>query len=204
MTNETSKQFFRRSRDMRYASRWIVGNGIDIGSGDDPLSKLAPHFPLLKSVRDYDLPDGDAMLMEGVANDTYDFVHSSHCLEHLIDPVVALGNWIRICRPGGHLLITVPDEDLYEQGIWPSAFNPDHKWTFTIAKSSSWSPRSANLVYLLCHFINDIEILKVELLDAGFRYNQPVWDQTREALAESAIEFVLRKKANMQHDDTFP
>jgi hypothetical protein len=26
----------------------------------------------------------------------------------------------------------VPDEDLYEQGVFPSTFNADHKWTFTV------------------------------------------------------------------------
>ena len=200
MANETSKQFFRRSADRRYANRWIAGDGIDIGSGDDPLSKLTPYFPLLRSVRPFDLPDGDAMLMDGIPAATYDFVHSSHCLEHLVDPVLALENWIRICRPGGYLIITVPDEDLYEQGVWPSTFNPDHKWTFTIAKPSSWSPKSVNLFDLLHRFVDGIEIIKLELLDSGFQYGQIRLDQTQGALAESAIEFILRKKPPQQTD----
>ena len=39
----------------------------------------------------------------------------------------------------------VPDEDLYEQGQFPSTYNVDHKWTFTILKTTSWSPCSLNL-----------------------------------------------------------
>ena len=72
---------------------------------------LAPLFPLMHSVCARDLADGDAMLMRGVEPDSYDFVHSSHCLEHMLDPTVALENWIRICKKGGRL-VTVPDEDL--------------------------------------------------------------------------------------------
>lgn len=194
VAHETSKQMTRRLSDSRYATRWLQGEGIDIGCGEDSLARMAAFLPLMRSVRSWDLPDGDAMDMAGVKNDSFDFVHSSHCLEHLVDPYVSMANWIRICRPGGHLVITVPDEDLYEQGVFPSTFNPDHKWTFTIAKAESWSPRSVNLFDLIKRFAPVVEVLKIELLDSGFLYGQPRWDQSMGQLSESAIEFVLRKK----------
>ncbi|MBV5346213.1 MAG: methyltransferase domain-containing protein, partial [Rhodoferax sp.] len=75
-----------------------------------------------------------------------DFVHSSHCLEHMRDVREALKNWIRIVKPGGFLILTVPDEDLYEQGQWPSRFNTDHKWSFTIHKERSTMPSSINVI----------------------------------------------------------
>ncbi len=112
MSNETSKQMQRRSVDHRFATRWIRGDGIDIGCGPDPLSNFSEYFPLMKSLRPWDLPDGDAMLMAGVADDSFEFVHSSHCLEHLVDPELALKKWVRICKPAGHLIITIPEEDL--------------------------------------------------------------------------------------------
>ncbi len=194
MANETSKQMLRRSSDRRFSTRWVVGDGIDIGCGPDPLSRPSDFFPLMKSLRPWDLPDGDAMFMASVGDETFDFVHSSHCLEHLADPFLAMANWIRICKQGGHLLVSVPDEDLYEQGVWPSTFNSDHKWTFTILKSSSWSPRSVNVIRLLERFQEEVEIVKIEKLDSGFVYGQPRSDQTLGALAESAIQFVLKKK----------
>ena len=194
MAHETSKQAIRRSADRRYATRWMRGKGIDIGCGHDSLANLVSFFPLITSVRSWDLPDGDGMLMDGVEDGSFDFVHSSHCLEHLLDPTVAMQNWIRICRNGGHLIVTVPDEDLYEQGVWPSTFNTDHKWSFTIAKRQSWSPKSVNVFDLLGQFADDVEILKVELLDSGFVYGQPRQDQSLGALSESAIEFVLRRR----------
>ena len=47
-----------------------------------------------------------------------------------------------------HTWRIVPDEDLYEQGVFPSRFNPDHKATFTVAKRRSWSPVSINVLDL--------------------------------------------------------
>lgn len=202
MAHETSKQATRRGADRRYATRWLTGDGIDIGCGADSLGALGSFFPLMRSVRPWDLPDGDAMEMIGVADDSFDFVHSSHCLEHLVDPYRSLDNWIRICRPGGHVVVSIPDEDLYEQGVWPSTFNADHKWSFTIGKRESWSPRSVNVIDLLSRFLDRVDILKIELLDSGFRYGQGRVDQSMGILSESAIEFVLRKKPASSGADT--
>jgi hypothetical protein len=132
--------------------------------------------------------------MADVADATYDFVHSSHCLEHLHDPAEALSNWFRILRPGGHLIGLVPDEDLYEQGIWPSTFNGDHKWSFTIRKEGSWSPVSRNLVDLLTGLGAAAEIKEIRKLDAKNRDDLPRFDQTMTPMAESAIEFVVRRR----------
>lgn len=193
MVNEASKSSHRRSFDRRFATRFLRGNGIDVGSGSDPISKSSFMFPFIQSIDHWDIEDGDAMLMETVADNSYDFLHSSHCLEHLTDPYMGLGNWIRIVKSGGFLIVTVPDEDLYEQRIFPSKFNPDHKFTFTISKDSSWSPASVNIFDLLGKFNSAVRIIKIELLDSGFDYNMPTTDQTLGMFSESAIEFILEK-----------
>ena len=51
------------------------------------------------------------------------------------DPRSAIIDWYQLVKPGGYLIILVPDKDLYEQGAWPSMFNSEHKWTFTIKKN---------------------------------------------------------------------
>src|SRR5436190_21819017 len=93
--------------------------------------------------------EGDAQTLPGIPAESFDWVYSSHCLEHMRDPREALASWWRVLKPGGFLCVAVPDEDLYEQGIVPSVFNADHKVTFTINKSRSWSPRSFNLTELI-------------------------------------------------------
>jgi SAM-dependent methyltransferase len=189
----TGKAMVRRSYDKRFVARWLVGDGIDIGSGDDPLQNYKPLFPLMGAVHDWDQDEGDAMLMEGVPDERFGFVHSSHCLEHLQDPSIALKNWVRICKPGGHLVLVVPDEDLFEQGVWPSTFNTDHKWSFTIGKSRSWCPKSVNLIDLLRDVLDQVCIIKLELLDINYYYGIGRNAQTMTMMGESAIEIVLRR-----------
>jgi SAM-dependent methyltransferase len=127
--SETTKATARRLRDPRYSERFMVGEAIDIGSGPDPLT--VSMFPKLTSVRTWDLRDGDAQYMRGV-DATFDTVHSSHCLEHMIDPVQAVAAWWSLVRPGGHLVLIVPDWEMYERYQWPSIFNGDHKCAFTV------------------------------------------------------------------------
>ena len=197
--HESSKSIFHKIKDSRYATRYFRGNGFDIGAGNDSLGLYAEFFPLMNSCRAWDLSDGDAELMQSVAENTFDFVHSSHCLEHMVDPRRALDNWIRILKPGGHLVCMVPDEDLYEQQIFPSTFNPDHKVTFTIHKKQSWCSHSINLTDLLANTTHPVQVLKMELLDATYRYHidrltsVTRFDQTMTPIGECAIEFVLKK-----------
>jgi SAM-dependent methyltransferase len=83
------------------------------------------------------------------------------------DPRAALAQWWSLVKPGGVLFVIVPDEDLYEQGFWPSRFNADHKWTFTIAKRRSWSPVSVNLLDL-AKSLPGGEVLDIRLFDTGY------------------------------------
>jgi ubiquinone/menaquinone biosynthesis C-methylase UbiE len=191
---EMSKAISRRLHSPNFLSRYFVGDGVDIGGAPDPLSLYKELFPLIKSVRIWDWPDGDAQYLSGVENETFDFVHSSHCLEHLHDPFEGLRNWSRVIKPGGHLIVTIPDEDLYEQGIFPSTYNLDHKWTFTIHKRDSWSKNSINVVDLLMAMSPELEIISLGLQDYGYRYELPRFDQTLSLASESAIEFIMRKK----------
>ncbi len=198
--HETSKALLRRLHDNRYVARYFVGHGIDIGAGPDLLAQYAEQFPLMRGCRSWDMENGDAQLLSTIADDSLDFAHSSHCLEHMSDPREALHHWLRVLRPGGHLIVTVPDEDMYEQGIFPSTFNGDHKWTFTMYKVQSWSPKSVNLLALLAQFADRAQTIKVEQIDAAFRFNQPRFDQTLTPVAECALEFVLRKLSNQERE----
>ena len=147
---ECSKSIPRRLAHPNFTNRYFVGDGLDIGGKPDPLVLYLELFSRMTSVRTWDWEDGDAQYLQSVADGTYDFVHSSHCLEHLRDPHEGLKNWFRVLKPGGHLIVTIPDEDLYEQGQFPPpTFNKDHKWTFTIFKPTSWSTHSISVLALV-------------------------------------------------------
>lgn len=191
---ECSKSIARRLSDPNFSNRYFVGAGLDIGGKPDPLALYAELFSRIEHVQTWDREDGDAQFLSDVRDEQYDFVHSSHCLEHLLDPRQGLKNWFRVVKPGGYLVILVPDEDLYEQGVFPSAYNQDHKWTFSIYKEKSWSQRSVNLLPLLMELGSQAEVVKVELLSASYRYKLPKYDQTRSPVGECGIEVVIRKR----------
>jgi SAM-dependent methyltransferase len=50
----------------------------------------------------------DGSNLAGVENASYDFVLSSHNLEHFANPVKALKEWQRVLRPGGSLILVLP------------------------------------------------------------------------------------------------
>ncbi|HEU4620702.1 MAG TPA: methyltransferase domain-containing protein [Burkholderiaceae bacterium] len=192
--HELSKSIYRRMSDPGFINHYFVGEGIDIGGAPDPLGQYQQQFPRMGKVRIWDLADGDAQQMSGVPDASYDFVHSSHCLEHLRDPVEGLQNWFRIVKPGGHVTVLVPDEDLYEQGVFPSTFNTDHKWTFTIFKERSWSQQSVNVLALLATLGPAADVQVVRQLNTTFRFGLPRMDQTMTPIGDCAIEFVVRKR----------
>jgi predicted SAM-dependent methyltransferase len=51
-----------------------------------------------------------AETLEGVDTESFDFLCSSHVLEHMENPLSAIENWLRVVKPGGHLMIAVPDK----------------------------------------------------------------------------------------------
>lgn len=191
---ECSKSIARRLADVNFTSRYFVGDGVDIGGKPDPLMLYAELFCRMGSVKTWDWEDGDAQFLASLSDDSLDFVHSSHCLEHLQDPAEGLRNWLRVVRPGGHVIVTVPDEDMYEQGIFPSTYNRDHKWTFTLFKQHSWSDRSVNVLDLVRGLGQAVDIIKIEQLIATYRFDLPRYDQTLSPVGECGIEFVLRKR----------
>lgn len=136
----------------------LAGKGIDIGCGADPITP---------AVRRFDVQDGDANQIIQYVQEEFDFVYSSHCLEHMRNPRQALADWWKLVRVGGHLVFLVPDEDLYEQGVFPSRFNSDHKFTFTISKTKSWSPVSINVLEL-ARSLPGGQLISLALQDQGY------------------------------------
>jgi len=197
---ECSKSIMRRMREPNFANRYFVGSGLDVGGGPDPLSLYRELFPRMRGVQTFDKEDGDAEILEAIADESMDFVHSSHTLEHMRDPAQALQNWFRAVKPGGHLIITVPDEDLYEQGQFPSTWNGDHKHTFTIWKARSWSVKSHNLTELVTALGPAAEIALLQKLDDSYRYTLPRFDQTLTPIGECGIECVVRKRPAAEID----
>ena len=149
-------------RGTDFASQFLRGKVIDIGAGPDLVCEWAERF---------DIEDGDANVITKFRQVcTYDAVHSSHCLEHMHDPQSALSEWWDLLKPGGYMVTVVPNEDLYEQGIWPSIFNLDHKSTFRLDQATSWSPRSFDVRKIHAE-LPGAHIICAEVQDAAYDYS---------------------------------
>lgn len=157
--NESSKT--RRIRGSDFDRSYFSGSVLDIGCGHD---LVVPH------AQPFDVQHGDANhILEHLQPASFDTVHSSHCLEHMHQPPRALHDWWQLVRPGGYLITVVPDEDLYEQGQWPSRFNPDHKATFRLNKQSSWSPCSHDAAELH-RALPGAQIVSAAVQDHGYKH----------------------------------
>lgn len=43
-------------------------------------------------------------------NESYDYVISSHVIEHFFDPIAAIKEWLRVIKPGGYIFIIAPTQ----------------------------------------------------------------------------------------------
>lgn len=82
------------------AAHFCRGVGIDVGGGKWPMPGA--------TVVDWQ-NGGDAMFLP---NMQADYVFSSHCLEHLPDPIEALIHWQSRIKPGGVLFLYLPHPDM--------------------------------------------------------------------------------------------
>jgi GR25 family glycosyltransferase involved in LPS biosynthesis/SAM-dependent methyltransferase len=52
----------------------------------------------------------DSVNITNITNDCYDFVFSSHSLEHIANPLKAINEWLRIIKNDGFIIIIVPEK----------------------------------------------------------------------------------------------
>jgi len=52
----------------------------------------------------------DAVNITDINDESYDFCFSSHCLEHIANPLKAINEWLRITKKGGYIVLIVPEK----------------------------------------------------------------------------------------------
>lgn len=82
------------------ALQFCKGDGLDVGAGYWPLNGALPI-----EIRD----GGDAM---DLPLGPFDYLFSSHCLEHLVNPIAALEHWKSRIKIGGVLFLYLPHPDM--------------------------------------------------------------------------------------------
>ncbi len=177
--SETSKAKQRRIRE-KFFEKYCQGTGIDIGYGGDLLSE---------NCDGWDFEHGDAQYMKSIEDSLFDFVYSSHTLEHMINPEIALKNWWRILKRAGYLILYLPHRELYEKKkILPSYWSADHKHFFLIDKDEN--PDTIGIVPLIQRTLSNFKIVYAKECNQGHTISDP----SIHSNGEYSIELVVRKK----------
>lgn len=149
-------------RGEEFTRTYFSGSVIDIGCGPD---LVVPH------ATPFDLAQGNAQfILDYLPSESFDCVHSSHCLEHMSDVEAALAQWWALVKPGGYLVLVVPHEELYEQSAWPSLFNTDHKASFNLGTQRTTCPVSYDIAALI-RGLPCSKIIDICIHDRGLDYN---------------------------------
>ncbi len=101
---------------------YCCGCGIDVASQGDPVVPWAMNFDLpneeFAHYNSNHSPQGPIQL-RGHADslpfdsNSLDFLYSSHLLEDYQNWTPVLIEWVRVIKPGGHLIVLIPDRELW-------------------------------------------------------------------------------------------
>ena len=114
------------SKHRHLVLEYCKGNGVDLGSSGDPVVPWAIQVELPPDqYRIYNVtrPVNDTIEWRGSAlelpfkDSTLNFVHSSHLLEDFKDWTPVLREWDRVLKPGGHMIIAVPDHGRFRAAV---------------------------------------------------------------------------------------
>lgn len=117
------------TKDRRHlTAKYCNGNGVDIGSGGDPVVPWAIQIDLpserFGSYRDggaYSIPTPIQWRTSEISlpfkDSVLDWVYSSHLLEDFDDWHPVLTEWVRVLKQEGHLVILVPCKKRFNEAV---------------------------------------------------------------------------------------
>lgn len=188
--NGAHRESIFRRYEMNEVIQYTKGIGVDIGCGLNKIHSSAIGIDKRMSTSDFGYPFGAQIRAEGdrlpwFDDNSLDYVFSSHCLEHIADPVSALKEWHRVLKHGGFLVLILPRKDRYPVVGTPGA-NQDHKRDFL--------PRD---VLDTLEKVGSFEILQEDTLVDRLKDNQWAIDEAKKYghnTLNFSFEVVARKR----------
>ena len=176
------RKTYRQKCESGFIERYLSGPHIlDIGfRGWDAASQ--PIVPQAVGVG-LDYPGYDGLHLPFV-DESHDAVFSSHCLEHIDDYRTVLGEWYRVLKVGGYLILAVPHCWLYERKPAPTSLHggTEHRRFYTPASLAAEIEESLPVGGYRVRLLRDN--------DEGFDYSVP---PEQHAAGCYEIELVLEK-----------
>ena len=115
---------FQSGSETSKVRHWVLpycnGKGCDVGFGGDKIMKVdcdGIDFPQPYTNTGKDKVDIGCDVINNeipVADNTYDYVYTSHLIEDFTDTKDALRKFIRVLKNGGNLILVFPDQPKYE------------------------------------------------------------------------------------------
>ncbi len=135
------KKYFEKPKPIKnfnqYAQYFKGKNGIEIGGLSPIFSKEIPIYKIIenldgcnfssqtvwegsikegKSYNFYKAKKGyqyfcEASDLNDIPSEKYDFLISSHCLEHCANALKTINEWLRVIKKGGAILLVLPDKN---------------------------------------------------------------------------------------------
>lgn len=119
-----------------YKKYFKAKNGIEIGGFSQIFNNEIPIYPIVKNVdgcnfssqtvwegqvkegNNYNFFDSkkgyqyicEASDLNRIPSEKYDFIVSSHCLEHCANTLKTVNEWLRVIKKGGVILLVLPDK----------------------------------------------------------------------------------------------
>jgi ubiquinone/menaquinone biosynthesis C-methylase UbiE len=104
-----------------------------LGFGGDPITDHAIRIDLPQPYTNVGTAPvqlgGDCTNLKWFRDGVLDFVYSSHLLEDFPDVKSVLEEWLRVLKPGGHLVVFCPNEQRFRAHCRRTGqpLNPEHK-----------------------------------------------------------------------------
>ena len=83
-----------------------------IFSNNTVWSKHGSAYRYIDDVRIGKVFINDATDLNTIASASYDFLFASHSLEHIANPLKALKEWVRVVKPGGSIILILPEKTM--------------------------------------------------------------------------------------------
>lgn len=189
----------QRRRRSFFFEKFPRGKGIDIGCGPVALNKHVTKVDIKDFPGESNVVICDATTMTEFKDETFDYVYSSHCLEHLDEIETAIWNWYRILKHGGYLIIVVPHRDYYERKLTFPSNNKSHKFYFLPFISEA--PCTISLYDLIVNTLENPKIVYLnECCEISLPYRNISLGEIKKLQSETgaqqdfSIETVIQKK----------